>query len=159
MTILEQDDRELQEVIVRFQETAGDKLYFQKILDPKFQSPAWDHSRVIFEMKEEFVGNLLYRTLHGGIITSMLDTAGGHVVVLSLFEKVKGQPAEKQFQRVIRVGSIDFRIDFLRPGKGMRFTADGWILRMGNKVAVTRMELRNEDDMLISVGTGTYTTG
>jgi len=159
MTILEQDDKELREVIARFQETAGEKLYFQRLLNPHFQSPDWDHSRIVFEMKDDFVGNLLYRTLHGGIIASMLDTAGGHVVVLSLFKKVKGQPIEKQFQKVIHVGSIDFRIDFLRPGRGTRFTADGWILRIGNKVAVTRMELRNEEDLLISVGTGTYTVG
>jgi len=159
MTIVEQDDEEFREVIARFRETAGDKLYFQKLLDPQFQSPAWDHSCVVFDMKDEFVGNLLYRTLHGGIITSMLDTAGGHVVVLSLFDKAKGQPLEKRFQKVIRVGSIDFRIDFLRPGRGNRFVAEGWVLRIGNKVAVTRMELRNEEDMLIAVGTGTYTTG
>ena len=159
MIILEQDDAELRKVITRFQETAGDKLYFQKLLNPLFQSPDWDHSRVIFDMKDDFVGNLMYRTLHGGIIASMLDTAGGHAVVLSIFEKMKGQPMEKQFKKVIRVGSIDFRIDFLRPGKGIRFTADGWILRIGNKVAVTRMELRNEEDILIALGTGTYTVG
>lgn len=159
MTIVEQDDEEFREVIARFRETAGDKLYFQKLLNPQFQSPAWYHSRVVFDMKDEFVGNLLYRTLHGGIITSMLDTAGGHVVVLSLFEKAKDQPLEKKFQKVIRVGSIDFRIDFLRPGKGTRFVAEAWVLRIGNKVAVTRMELRNEEKVLIAMGTGTYTTG
>ena len=159
MIMLEQDDREFREVIARFQEAAGETRYFQKLLNPQFQSSDWDHSRIVFEMKEDFVGNLMYRTLHGGIIASMLDTAGGHVVVLSLFKKVKGQPIEKQFKKLVHVGSIDFRIDFLRPGKGIRFTADGWILRMGNKVAVTRMELHNEEDSLIAVGTGTYTVG
>ena len=125
MIMLEQDDREFREVIARFQEAAGETRYFQKLLNPQFQSSDWDHSRIVFEMKEDFVGNLMYRTLHGGIIASMLDTAGGHVVVLSLFKKVKGQPIEKQFKKLVHVGSIDFRIDFLRPGKGIRFTADG----------------------------------
>lgn len=159
MTIIEQDDDEFREVSARFQETAGDKLYFQKLLNPQFQSPDWNHARITFDMKDDFVGNLLYRTLHGGIVASMLDTAGGHVVVLSAFQKVKGQPIEKQFKQLIRVGSIDFRIDILRPGKRNRFTADEWILRIGNKVAVTRMELKNEEDALIAVGTGTYTVG
>lgn len=159
MTILEQDDDELREVIARFHETAGDKPNFHNLLNPQFQSPDWDHSRIVFDMKDDFVGNLLYRTLHGGIIASMLDTAGGHVVLLSVFKKVKGQPMEKQFKKFMNIGSIDFRIDFLRPGKGSRFTADGWILRIGNKAAVTRMELRNEEDVVIAVGTGTYTVG
>jgi len=79
--------------------------------------------------------------------------------LLSVFKKVRGQPIEKQFKTFVNIGSIDFRIDFLRLGKGTRFITDAWILRMGNKVAVTRMELRNEEDVVIAVGTGTYTVG
>ena len=159
MIILEQDDPELLKVITRFKETSDEIPNFFRILNSQFQSPDWDHSHVVFDMKDDFVGNLMYRTLHGGIIASMLDTAGGHAVLLSVFQKMKGQSIEEQFKKFIKIGSIDFRIDFLRPGKGTRFTADGWILRIGNKVAVTRMELRNEEDMLIAVGTGTYTVG
>ena len=33
------------------------------------------------------------------------------------------------------------------------------VLRTGNKVAVTRMELRNDEDVLLAVGTGTYLIG
>ena len=54
------------------------------------------------------------------------------------------------------VGTIDLRIDFLRPGTGTRFFAKGYLLRTGSRVAVTRMELHNEDDVLIAVGTGAY---
>ncbi len=150
---------ELHEMIDRYLETAGDTIHFRKILNPKFESPDWNHSRIVFDMKDDFVGNLIHRTLHGGIIASMLDIAGGHVAFLSAFEKLKGQTTEKQMKKLGNVGSIDFRIDFLRPGKGIRFIADGWILRIGNKVAVTRMELRNEEDMVIAVGAGTYTVG
>jgi acyl-coenzyme A thioesterase PaaI-like protein len=32
-------------------------------------------------------------------------------------------------------------------------------LRTGARVAVTRMEMRNDADKLIAVGTGTYTVG
>ena len=138
---------------------AGDKPHFHKILNPQFQSPDWDHSRAAFDMKDDFVGNVKYRTVHGGIIASMLDLTGGQAVLLSVFKKVKGQPMEKQFKTFVNIGSIDLRIDFLRPGKGTRFIADAWILRIGNKVAVTRMELRNEENMVIAVGTGTYTVG
>ena len=62
-------------------------------------------------------------------------------------------------QRLSKVGTIDMRVDYLRPGTGKHFTATGWILRTGGKVAVTRMELRNEEETLIAVGTGTYTVG
>ncbi|MCP4607118.1 MAG: hotdog fold thioesterase, partial [Planctomycetes bacterium] len=71
----------------------------------------------------------------------------------------EGQPLEKQTKRISKIGSIDMRIDYLRPGTGKEFTAKGKILRTGRKVAVSRMELWNEEDKLIAVGTGTYTVG
>ncbi len=55
--------------------------------------------------------------------------------------------------------NINLRIDYIRPGKGQHFTATSNILRVGSKIAVSRMELRNEEDVLIAVGTGTYTAG
>jgi uncharacterized protein (TIGR00369 family) len=58
-----------------------------------------------------------------------------------------------------RVGTIDLRVDYLRPGRGDDFLATSEIMRSGNKVAVARMELYNNRDMLIAVGTGTYLIG
>ena len=55
-----------------------------------------------------------------------------------------------------KLNTIDLRIDYLRPGKGKIFTASGSILRTGKKVGVSRMELHNEKQDLIAVGTGTY---
>jgi uncharacterized protein (TIGR00369 family) len=66
-------------------------------------------------------------------------------------------PLEDQVRRFNTLGTIDLRIDYLRPGRGQWFAATGYILRIGNKVAVTRMELHNDDNKLIAVGTGAYT--
>ena len=54
------------------------------------------------------------------------------------------------------MGTIDLRVDYLRPGLGQSFSAKGFVLRTGRKVAVTRMELHNDKDLLIAVGTGAY---
>ncbi len=51
------------------------------------------------------------------------------------------------------------RIDYLRPGKGVHFFSNATVIRTGNKIAVIRMELKNQEDMLIAVGTGAYTVG
>jgi uncharacterized protein (TIGR00369 family) len=64
---------------------------------------------------------------------------------------------EAKLERFGRVSTIDLRVDFLRPGTGMTFTATARTLRTGNKVAVTRTELTNETGELIAVGTGSYT--
>ena len=132
---------------------------FEEFLGIRIESPDLDSGYVTFDMREALTGNPTYMTLQGGIISTVLDIVGGHMVFLSVFKQVKGKPLAKKMERLSKVGTIDMRIDYLRPGTGKHFTATGWILRTGGKVAVTRMELRNEEDVVIAVGTGTYTVG
>jgi acyl-coenzyme A thioesterase PaaI-like protein len=58
--------------------------------------------------------------------------------------------------KIRKAGTIDLRVDYLRPGRGAYFRATSSLMRAGTRVAVTRMELRNDKDLLITVGTGTY---
>ncbi len=95
--------------------------------------------------------------LHGGAISAIMDVIGGSVIVWGLRKEIEGLPPKEQAKRLGRVSTIDLRIDYLRPGKGKLFTATGAVMRTGKKVAVARMELHNEEGILIAVGTGTYT--
>ena len=153
------DDPEYCRLIEHFREVHDNRTSFSDILTHTNESPDFDHIRLVFETRDEFLGNLVYGILHGGITASMLDTAGGYAVWMSVFKQIRGQPVEKQMKRVARVGSINLRVDYLQPGKGKRFVATATILRTGNNVAVTRMDLRNEKETLIAVATGTYTVG
>lgn len=112
-------------------------------------------ARLAFEMRDELVGNFARGTLHGGVISSVLDVAGGMAALMAGVEA----PGGDLLARFAVMGTIDLRVDYLRPGAGARFEATASILRSGRKVAVTRMELRNEADILIAVGTGTYIVG
>ena len=153
------DDKEFDDLVNYFMEIDSQQPSFSRFLDFSTNSPDFETPILGLEMRDNLVGNLVYRTLHGGVIASILDALGGHAVFLNIFQQVKGQPLEKQVKRVAKIGSIDLRIDYLRPGTGKSFIASGTILRTGNKVAVTRMELHNEENKLIAVGTGTYTVG
>ncbi|MFM5687316.1 thioesterase family protein, partial [Aeromonas caviae] len=62
-------------------------------------------------------------------------------------------------ERFARLGTIDLRVDYLRPGRGNEFIATAHIIRAGSKVAVARMELHNEEGTHIAFGTGTYLVG
>lgn len=62
-------------------------------------------------------------------------------------------------QRLSRMGTIDLRVDYLRPCRGERFTATSSLLRAGNKVAVARVELHNEEQLYIASATATYMVG
>ena len=95
----------------------------------------------------------------GGVISSVLDVTGGAIVSVGLLKKMAGRPFEEIAKRIFRIGTIDLRIDFLRPGQGNYFLSTGSIMRMGNKVVVTRTTLHNDKEVLIAVGTGTYMLG
>ena len=147
----------LQETIEYFIQKASPS--FNDILDFSIDSLDFDTGVITFTNRDELIGNPVQRILHGGVISSILDVAGGHTVFMQVYKDVMDEPLEKQAQLLGKLGTIDLRIDYLRPGKGNRFIARGYILRKGNKVAVARMELHNEDELLIAVGTGTYALG
>ncbi|MHB1370999.1 thioesterase family protein [Pseudomonas phenolilytica] len=110
-------------------------------------------------MKPELVGNFVHGILHGGVIASLLDVAGGATAMLGVFDRHRHLTEHERATRLARLGTIDLRIDYLRPGRGKRFSASAVPLRAGNKVAVVRSELHNEEGVLVAVGTGTYLCG
>ena len=110
---------------------------------------------VTFDMREELIGNFAKGTLHGGVISAALDVVGG---MAALMANADASQADLM-KRLASIGTIDLRVDYLRPGIGEHFEATGSILRGGRKVAVTRMELHNDAGGLIAVGTGTYIVG
>src|SRR3990167_273985 len=111
-----------------------------------------------FNMKQDLIGNFLHGILHGGVISSVLDMAGGMGVMAA---GVAHHP-ERNIQDLALIlgkcSTIDFQISYLRPGKGDTFIAKAWLIKSGNKISFTRMELHNQDDTLIATASGTYFT-
>ncbi len=117
--------------------------------------------RVVLDlpMKDELIGNFVQGILHGGVISSLLDVTGGAMALIGALERHRELPGHERMARLSKLGTIDLRIDYLRPGRGQRFTAHAVPLRAGNKVAVIRSELHADDGALVAVGTGTYLCG
>ena len=138
-------------------EIFSERIPFNKVLGLEVTSLHHANPIIRFEMREQLVGNFLRGNLHGGVISSVLDVTGGLVAFLGLQQKLKDEPLQVRIERFARVGTIDIRIDYLRPGIGQWFEARGFPLRTGNKVAVARMELFSDAGELIAVGTGAYT--
>jgi len=134
-----------------------EKVPFNRLLGVKVDGIDEESVRMRLEMRDDFVGHFVHRVLHGGVTASVLDVTGGLAAFIGTLNKVKHLPFDQQVERFNNLGTIDLRIDYLRPGRGHWFLATGYILRIGSKVAVTRMELHNDDNNLIAVGTGAYT--
>ena len=133
------------------------QLPFHRFLGLNIDCFDLQNGRIHFDMRDELVGFRYFKILHGGVIATILDAEGGFLLALDGTWQPETCSPDSQF--IIKGGTVDLRIDYLRPGKGKHFVASGSILRRGNKVAVVHTELRNEQDELIAVGTGTYLVG
>ena len=140
-------------------EITEEKIPFNKLIEMKIETLDLDKIGIRFEMRPELVGNFTRGNLHGGVISSVLDVTGGMVAWTGIMKKMEGQSFDEISERFNKIGTIDIRVDYLRPGLGEYFIATGSTLRTGNKVSVTRMELHNDKGILIAVGTGTYVVG
>jgi len=154
----EEAAREQAEALRRVHEIFS-SLPFNKVLGLEIASLDGEHPRIRFDMRPELIGNIHHGILHGGVTSAVLDVAGGLVAFMGLVKNLAHIPVAERMQRFARIGTIDLRIDYLRPGKGKWFEATGYTLRTGNKVAVARMELHNDTGELIAVGTGAYLVG
>ena len=145
--------------LIKFLHETYDAIPFSRVLGLRVIDLKEDRVGIKFEMKEGLVGNTEHGILHGGVISSALDATGGIIAAQGVMKKMAGKPFEEIKERVVRIGTIDLRVDFLRPGLGKYFLSTGSVMRTGNKVVVIRTELRNDQDVLIAVGTGTYMMG
>ena len=141
------------------QEITEERIPFNKLIGMKIETLDLNKIGIRFEMRPELVGNFTRGNLHGGVISSVLDVTGGMVAWTGIMKKMEGQSFDEISDRFYKIGTIDLRVDYLRPDLGEYFIATGSPLRTGNKVSVTRMELLNDKGILIAVGTGTYVVG
>jgi uncharacterized protein (TIGR00369 family) len=143
--------------LVQFLKETYEKMVpFHNVLKLQVISLEEDNVCMKIEMRKELFGNYRYGMLHGGAIASILDATSSSIVSLGLAKKIIDKPFEEIKERIFKIGTIDLRIDYLEPGQGNYFMATGSLLRIGNKVASAQTYLRNDKDILIAAGTGTY---
>ena len=132
---------------------------FNQLLGLKITKFNAQQSEVRFAWQDTLIGNPVKKILHGGVTASALDLAGGTVAAANIIEQLTDMTPESLQQSLSKIGTIDLRTDFLRPGRGEEFIVTAHIIRSGSKVAVARMEMHNELGEHIAFGTGTYIVG
>jgi uncharacterized protein (TIGR00369 family) len=109
-----------------------------------------------FEWDKKLVGHFGYGRLHGGSVATALDSVGGLALMVAISNKFQSDSTEGIMKRLLKMGTIDMRVDFLQQGLGKQFTATAEVVRLGGRVGNTTMQLRNEDDVLIATGCAAY---
>lgn len=109
-----------------------------------------------FEMRPDLIGHHHHGRLHGGVTAAVLDATAGLALMVAIGEKFAHETAEQVMHRFAKMGTIDMRIDYLRPGIGHHFLAWAQVTRLGGRIGSTQMRLVNDQGKLIATGAGAY---
>lgn len=132
------------------------KIVFNSVIGLKVTAITPERVSGRIEMRHELIGSYTHNRIHGGVISASLDAMGGLAAMAAIGARHMDEAPEQRLHRFIKLGTIDLRIDYLRPGIGTHFDLSAEVLRLGSRVASTRMEFRGPDGKLLSTGAGAY---
>ncbi|MDT8999031.1 thioesterase family protein [Paucibacter sp. APW11] len=133
-----------------------EQIVFNQVLGLRVEQLAAESARAAITMKPELIGHFTHQRLHGGVISATLDAMGGLAVMAAIGTRHLDESAAARLHRFGKLGTIDLRIDYLRPATGPSFHAHAEVLRLGSRVASTRMEFRDAADRLLATGAAAY---
>ncbi|WP_137890683.1 thioesterase family protein [Ramlibacter sp. 2FC] len=133
-----------------------ERIAFNQLLGLKIDTLEPDRVGAHIAMRPELIGHFSYHRLHGGVISAGLDAMGGLAVLAAIGARHMDEPPAQRLHRFAKLGTIDLRIDYLRPAIGERFELRAEVMRLGSRVASTRMEFLGEGGRLLSTGAGAY---
>ena len=133
-----------------------ERIVFNQLLGLKIT--VLEPSRVVarIDMRPELVGHFAFNRVHGGVISAGLDAMGGLAVMAAIGARHMDETPMQRLHRFGKLGTIDLRIDYLRPGISPYFELHAHVLRLGSRVASTRMEFLGADGTLFSTGAAAY---
>lgn len=144
------------EFVAALKKITEEMISFNKLIGLHVIQIAPHEVRARMVMRDELVGHYMTRRIHGGAVSAALDAMGGLAVMAAIGAKHMDEPVLPRMQRFMRIGTIDLRVDFLRQGLGDAFNIRAEVLRLGSRVASTRMEFLADDGTLLSTGAAAY---
>src|SRR5512134_25448 len=109
---------------------------FNKLLGIKGVRAERGHVRLVLPVRPDFVGDPRRPALHGGVLSSLIDTAGG----AAAWSALAGGES---------VSTVDLRVDFLEPaGLGEPLRAVAELVRKGNRVCHVRVAVTQGDALV-----------
>ncbi len=133
-----------------------EKIVFNQLLGLKITSIKADRVIGRIDMRPELIGHAAHHRIHGGVISAGLDAIGALAVMAAIGARHMDETPAQRLQRFYKLGTIDLRVDYLRPGIGERFELRAEVMRLGSRVASTRMEFLGADGRLLSTAAAAY---
>lgn len=129
---------------------------FNRVLGVKITSLKADGVKGRIDMRPELIGHFISNRLHGGVISAGLDAMAGVAVMAAIGARHMDESPVQRLHRFGKLGTIDLRIDYLRPATGEHFELRANVLRLGSRVATARMEFLGADGTLLASGAAAY---
>jgi len=120
-----------------------DSIPIHKFLGLKVLELKDGYVKVSVPYRKEVVGDIRLNRWHGGIIATIMDSVGG-ITGWTHFTSNQDQLA-----------TIDIRVDYLKGAGPSTIIVTGEIVRLGNRILVTKMKAY-QNDVLISEGKAVY---
>jgi uncharacterized protein (TIGR00369 family) len=114
---------------------------FNKHLGITLEDAREGYCKLMLPFRPEYIGDSSRPALHGGVISTLIDTCGGYAVWT-------------QIRIEDRVSTIDLRVDYLAPGHPEPLIAEGTVVRVGNRVGVVDIRCWQPGDPARTVATG-----
>ena len=105
---------------------------FNAFLGMKLVEARKGFAKIEVPFRDVLVGDPIKPALHGGVISALSDTVGGCAVFTVM------EPGA-------RCSTIDLRVDYLRPGRLETLHAQAEVLRLGGRVAVSKIDVHHGD--------------
>jgi len=135
--------REEHESLRRFIE---ESIPFNVFLGLRLERIETGFARMQLPYRPEFVGDVRRPALHGGILSTLIDTCGGVA-------------AWSHCSSDDRIATVDMRVDYLLPAPPADLAVEARVERLGNRVAVVSSVVHEAGDTArkaIAVGRAVY---
>jgi len=105
--------------------------------------PGW--ARLRMELTPDIMNP--FDAVHGGAISALIDSAAGTAVAAGTLPD----------DRIM--GTIDMQVHFLERGRGTALIAEGRLVRAGKAIAIAQVEVRDDAERVVAMGTATFRLG
>ena len=122
----------------------NDYIPFHKTIGLELIEIGEGFAKIHVPFKADLIGNPKIKSLHGGVIGTAIDAAGGFagMSVLNMLED--------------DIATIDMRVDYLRSIREKDIFVEGHVARNGKRIITTSMKAVLEDGTLVAEGRGAY---
>jgi uncharacterized protein (TIGR00369 family) len=114
---------------LRLKQMMEELVPFNRFLGIQVEALDKGYARLVLPYRAEFVGDPSRPATHGGVISTLIDTAAGVAAFMEL-------------EHSDRLSTVDLVVDYLLPAGAKTLQAEAQVVRIGNRVAVVQVTVR-----------------